>query len=139
MSWYILFLVKIKGRRRLFYRGCKKAGHIVRLAPRAIGCYRIREMNKVSPFEKFEIIPPLLCWLLDPLTKKYSWAWSSMINLGIDSRKIILKSSEGGGRSSNYLELQRESIKFFMVFFHKILKLIFYKQLSCFKNRYAEH
>ena len=27
--------------------------------------------EKVSPFVKFEIIPPLLCFLLDPLTDKH--------------------------------------------------------------------
>ena len=43
-------------------------------------------MKKVSPFVKFEIIPPLLKCLLDPLTSKYCRTWSSVINLWTDSR-----------------------------------------------------
>ena len=35
---------------------------------------------------KLEIILPLLCWLLDLFTNKHCRAWSSMINLWIDSR-----------------------------------------------------
>ena len=42
--------------------------------------------EKVSHFVKFEIILPLLCFLLDPLTNKHCRTWSSMINLWIDSR-----------------------------------------------------
>ena len=42
--------------------------------------------EKVSFFVKFEIILPLLCFLLDPLTNKHCRAWSSMINLWIDFR-----------------------------------------------------
>ena len=42
--------------------------------------------EKVSPFVKFEIILPLLCFLLDPLTNKHCRTWSSVINLWIDSR-----------------------------------------------------
>ena len=41
---------------------------------------------KKFPFAKFEIIPPFLCYLLEPLTNKSSMTWSSMINLWIDSR-----------------------------------------------------
>ena len=42
--------------------------------------------EKVSPFAKFEMILPLLCFLLDPLTNKHCSAWSSMMNLSIDYR-----------------------------------------------------
>ena len=42
--------------------------------------------EKVSSFVKFEIILPLLCILLDPLTNKHCRTWSPMINLWIDSR-----------------------------------------------------
>ena len=38
--------------------------------------------EKVSPFMKFEIIVPLLCFLLDPLTNRHCIAWSSMIIYG---------------------------------------------------------
>ena len=40
----------------------------------------------ISKEMKFEIILPLLCFLLDPLTNKHWRTWSSMINLWIDSR-----------------------------------------------------
>ena len=42
--------------------------------------------EKVSPFVKFEMILAILCFLLDPFTNKHCRAWSSMINLWIDSR-----------------------------------------------------
>ena len=42
--------------------------------------------EEVSPFVKFEIILPLLSFLLDPLTYKHRRTWSSIINLWIDSR-----------------------------------------------------
>ena len=42
--------------------------------------------EKVSPFVKFEMILPLFCFLLDPLTNKHCSTWSSMINLWIDYR-----------------------------------------------------
>ena len=41
--------------------------------------------EKLSPFVKFEIILPHLCFLLDHLTNKHCRTWSSMINLWIDS------------------------------------------------------
>ena len=45
----------------------------------------IRHEN-VSSFVKFEIILPLLCFLLDPLTSKHCRTCSYMINLWIDSK-----------------------------------------------------
>ena len=42
--------------------------------------------EKVSPFVQFEIILPILCFLLDLLTSKHCRTWSSIINLWIDSR-----------------------------------------------------
>ena len=41
--------------------------------------------EKFSPFVKFEIILPLFCFLLDPLTNKHCRTSSSVINLWIDS------------------------------------------------------
>ena len=97
--------------------------------------------EKVSPFVKFEIILPLLCFLLDPLTNKHCRTWSSVINLWIDSRtcqkqRILL--SARSRFNNNYLELSKENVlknmmlshwscftwKFFMIWFHKILKLV---------------
>ena len=43
--------------------------------------------EKGSPLMKFEIILPLLCFLLDHLTNKHCKTWSYMINLWIDFRK----------------------------------------------------
>ena len=106
--------------------------------------------EKVSCFVKFEIILPFLCCLLDPLTNKHCWTWSSMIKLWIDSRtwekwRILLSARQ---RSNNYLKLSKEYVlgnmmlshwpwftwKFFITWFHKILKLIFQKQPSCPRN-----
>ena len=90
---------------------------------------------------KFEIILPLLCFLLDPLTNRHCRAWSSMINFWRDSRtcqkwRILL--SARSRFNCNYLELSKENVlrnmmlshwlcftwKFFLIWFHKILKLI---------------
>ena len=112
--------------------------------------------EKVTPFVKFEIILLLLCCLLDPLTNKYCRTWSSMINLWIDSRtcqkekRILLSARQ---RINNYLELSKGSVmwnmmlphwpcftwKFFMIRFHKILKLFFQKQPQCPRNICTEH
>ena len=97
----------------------------------------------------------LLCCSLDPLTNKHCRAWSSMNSFWIDSRtcqkkKILLSARK---RSNNYLKLSKENFlgnmmlshwpcitwKFFMIWLHKILKLIFQKQLSSPGNRCAEH
>ena len=78
--------------------------------------------------------PPL--FLLKPITNKHYRTKSS------------IKS-----RSNNYLELSKENVlenimlshwpcftwKFFMIWFHKILKLIFQKQPSCPRNICTEH
>ena len=109
----------------------------MRLPSRALGVIRY---EKVSPFVKSEIILPLLCFLLDPLTNKHYRKRSSMINLWRDSRtcqilsRILLSIRQ---RSNNYLEISKENFwgnimlshwpyfawKFFMICFHKILLL----------------
>ena len=109
VSRYILFLAKLKGRRRPFLEGARRRitlwnylqGHLV----------VIRNKN-VSPFVKFEIIQPLLCFLLDPLTNKHCRTLSSKINLWIDSRtykkwRILLSARQ---RSNNYLEPSKENV-----------------------------
>ena len=60
--------------------------------------------EKVCPLVKFEIIIPLLCGLLNAVTNKRCRAWSSMINLWIDSRTCQKKSRvllSGAQRSNN--------------------------------------
>ena len=64
-------LGQTEGERNAFLGGCKKEDCIVRLSPRALPAVR---NEKVSPFVKFEIILPLLCFLLDPLTNKHQKA-----------------------------------------------------------------
>ena len=64
--------------RKVFLRGCKKGGHIVRLPTGALGCHK---RWKVSHFVKFEIILPLFFLLLGTLTNKHCRTWSSMMNL----------------------------------------------------------
>ena len=95
--------------RKAFFRGRKKGDHIMRLRQEH---FVVIGNEKVSPYVKFEIILPLLCFLLDPLTNKLCSTWSSMINLWINPRtcqKIrILQSARQ--RSKNYLELSKENV-----------------------------
>ena len=61
---------------------------------------------------KFEIILPLLCFLLDPLINKHCRAWSFMINLWIDfttyqKQRILLLARE---MSSNNLEPSKANV-----------------------------
>ena len=118
----------------------------------ALGCHK---RSKVSPFVKFETILPLLCFLLDPLANKYCRTWISMINLWIDSKTcqklgILLSGSQ---RSNNYLGLSKENVledmmlshwpcftwKILMMWFPKILKLIFQKLPLSPKDICTEH
>ena len=111
--------------------------------------------EKVCPFMKFDIILPLFCCLLYPLINKHCRTWSSLINLWIYSRncqkyRILLSARQ---RYNNYLELSKESVmgnmmlshwpcftwKFFMIWFHKILKLLFQDQSSCLRNICTRH
>ena len=75
VSRYILFLAKLKSTRREATLQDYLQEHLV----------VIRD-EKVSPFVKFEIILPLLCFLLDSPTNKHYGTWSFIINLGTDSR-----------------------------------------------------
>ena len=107
--------------------------------------------EKVSPFVKFEIILPFLCFLVDSLTNKHCITWSSTTNLWIDSRtsqkwRILLSARQS---SSIYPEPSKENVlweywpcftwNFFMIWLHKIVKLIFQKQPSCSRNKCTEH
>ena len=164
MSRYILFLVNPKRRGRPFGRVNERwGGRIVRLPPRALGCYkRWKSLSFCelwnNPIPPLLLIRPysilsLLCCLL--VTNKYCRTWSSMINLWINSRtyqkyRILLSSRK---KSDNYLELSKENVfrnmmlshwqgftwKFFIIWFHKILKLIFQRQLSCPRNMCTEY
>ena len=79
VSRYILFLAKLKGRGRPFLEGLRKGATLWDYPQKHLVVIRD---EKVSPFVKFEIILPLLCFLLDPLTNKHCGTWSSMINCG---------------------------------------------------------
>ena len=67
LSWYIIFLPKLKGRGRPFLRCAKRASALWDCPQEYL--VAIRDEN-VSPFVKFEIFLHLLCFLLDPLTEK---------------------------------------------------------------------
>ena len=133
MSRYILFLAKLKERERPFLEGARRGGANCEITD------VIRD-EKVSPFVKFELILPFLCFLLYPLRNKHCRTWGSMINLWIDSRtcekqRILLLARL---RPNNYLELSEENAlrnmmlshwpcftwKFFIIWFHTIVKLI---------------
>ena len=77
------FLTKLKGKGRSFLEGPKKRATLWDYPQELLVV--IRE-EKISPFVKFEVILHLLCFLLHLLTDKLCKAWSSMINLWIDSR-----------------------------------------------------
>ena len=77
VSRYFLFLPNLKGKQRPFLEGCKKGDHIARLS---LGWYK--RWKSISFYEIWN--NPT--FLLDPLTNKHCRAWSSMINLWIDSR-----------------------------------------------------
>ena len=139
MSRYILFLAKLKRRGRPFKERAKR--WITRWDYHQEHLVVIKD-EKVRPFVKFEVILPLLCCLLDPLTNKHCSAWSS-ITLWIDSTtcqkySILLSARQ---RSNNYLGASKENVltnmmlshwpcftwKFFKIWFPKILKLMFQK------------
>ena len=79
----LCFLTKLKGKGRPFLEGPKKGATLWDYPQEHMVV--IRE-EKISPFVKFEVILHLLCFLLHLLTDKLCKAWSSMINLWIDSR-----------------------------------------------------
>ena len=60
-------LAQTEGERKVFFGGCKRGGgpHC-EIIPKSTWLYVMRD-EKVSPFVKFEIILPLLCFLSDPL------------------------------------------------------------------------
>ena len=83
VSRYFLFLPKLKGKKGLFWKGA-----IMKRGRTTLQDYNLVAIRheKISPFVKFEIILPLLCFLLDPLVNKHCRTWISMITLWIDSR-----------------------------------------------------
>ena len=83
VSRYILFLPKLKGKEKPFLEGAKRGTTLWDYPQEHLVVMRD---EKVSPFVKFEIILPLLCFLSGPLTNKHCRTWSSTINLWIDSR-----------------------------------------------------
>ena len=136
VSWYILFLPKLKGKEKPFLEGCKKGNHIARLS---LGWYE--KTGKSLSFCEIWNNPTSPLFFIRPLTNKHCKTWSSMINLWIASRtcrksRILL--SARPRFNYNYLELSKENVlrnmmlsywscftwKFFMICFHKILKLI---------------
>ena len=91
ISRYIFSLPKQQGKEKPFLKGWKERNHIVRLSPVVLGCHKIW---KNLSFVKFEIILPILYFLLDPLTNKHCKKWSPITNLWRDSRQgstIIIK------------------------------------------------
>ena len=124
----------------------------MRLPPTVLAC---QKRWKVSSFVKFEIILPLLSFWFDHLTNKHRRTWISLINLWIDSKtcqkwRILLLARQ---RSNNYLELSKENVledmmlshwpcftwKFFIIWFHKILKSILQKPPSSPRNICNKH
>ena len=104
------FLANLKRRGRPFLEGARKRGGRIERLPQE-HLVALKD-EKVCSSVKFEVILPLLCCLLDPLTNKQFRGWSSMTNLWIDSRtcqkyRILLSARQ---RSNNYLELSKEKV-----------------------------
>ena len=70
VSRYILFLSKLKGKRRPFLEAARRGPTLWHYLQKHLVVIRD---EKVSPFLKFEIILPFLCFLLGPLTNKQCW------------------------------------------------------------------
>ena len=103
------FLGQSEEERKTFFGGCKKGDALCDYPQEYL---IVIKDEKVCPLMKFGIILTLLYCLLDPLTNKHRRAWSSMINLQIDSRtcqkyRIMLSLRQ---RSNNYLEFSKENI-----------------------------
>ena len=81
VSRYIFFLAKLKGRGRPFFKSARRGGTLWDYPQEHLVIIRVIKDETVSPFVKFEIILPLLCFSLDPHTNKHCNTWSSMINL----------------------------------------------------------
>ena len=72
------FLGQTEEERKNFFGACKKGTALLDYPQEHLAVTRD---GKVCPSVKFEIILPLLCFLLDPLANKHCRAWSSIINL----------------------------------------------------------
>ena len=101
--------------------------------------------EKVSLFVNFEIILPLLCFLLDHRTNKHCRTWSSMINLWVDFRtyqkyRILLQQGKGLAITQS---LQKKMFWGNMMLSHSPCFtwkfLIFQTQPSCPRNICTEH
>ena len=98
------FLGQTEKERKTFLGGCKKGDCIERLP---------QEHSLMIIYAK------VFCYSLDSLSDKHCKIWSSMINLWINSGPV--KSTESCCQQGKGL------IIFFMILFHKVLKVIFQK------------
>ena len=140
----ILFLVKLKVGRRSFFGRDKKCK--VRLHSRILSCYE--GLKKALLLRNLKLF---LHSLLDPLTKKYSRVWSSMINFVNKVQYMSEESScqqeeplitnysfQGKMCQECYAMLSCWPCRYLkvplMVLFHKIFRLTFNRQPSCPKK-----
>ena len=79
----VIILVKLKGRGKPFLEGARREATLWDYPQEHLVVIRD---EKVSPFEKFEIILTLTCFVSDALTNKHYRTWNSMISLWIDSK-----------------------------------------------------
>ena len=104
-----MFLVKLKRGVKPFLEGARKGAALLDYPQEQLV---VIKGAKVCLFVKLEIILPLLCCLLDPLTNRHCWVWNSITTLWIDSRtsqkrNIQLSAKQ---RSNNYLELSKGNV-----------------------------
>ena len=120
---------------------------LVRLPARTLGCHKRWKSLSFCEIRK-NLTHHLL--LIRPPKNKHCRAWTSAINLWVDSRASqryrTLRSARQ--RSNNYLEFSKKKMflakwcchidhaSLTMMQFQKIFKLIFQKQPSCPRNKY---
>ena len=116
--------------------------------------YLVHERWKVSPFVKFEIILPLLYFLLNPLTNKCPGhgVYDKIVDGFRDLSKLKSCSHQGKGLINTF-SFQKKTFfgnmmlshwpcytwKFFMIWFRKIPKVNFQKPWSSPRNICTEH
>ena len=149
MSEYILFLAKLKGRRRYFLDGARGA-HIVRLAPRAPNCHR--KWKSLSFCKIWENPAPPLFFIRLPKFAGHGILWEICGKIPGHIKSKESSCQEGKGLAITY-SLQKKMFwgnmllsyspcftwTFFMIWFHKILKFIFQTQPSCPRKICTEH
>ena len=126
------------GERKSFFGGCKKGEHTVRLPPVAFSCHN--RWKSLSFCEIWNNSTPSLLFIRPPYKEALQDMefYYNFVDRFQDLSKVKNPAVSKAIRSNNYFELSKENVlgnmmlshwllftwKFFMIWFHKILKLI---------------